>query len=142
MRVLLDSNIFVGGLDKGDPFHPACLDVLEEAFEARLDVVGPVLILAETVCALARRTGEPSHALRAFVNLAGAPAITWLDDSVADVEAAILMGIESGLKGADAIIAHTALVLGVPLVTHDQELKLRAPKGLTVLSAGELAQAL
>ncbi|MCA9412830.1 MAG: PIN domain-containing protein [Candidatus Omnitrophica bacterium] len=138
MRVVLDSNILVSMFDPKDRHHPVCEPLLEKIVLREIEVVCPVLVLAETVCAIQRRTGDSEFSTFILQNLTQLRAISWNDCTVASVRAACRLGIETGLKGADSIVVETAQSLKIPLVTQDLEIHSKCSDPVEVIEPSEL----
>lgn len=79
MKLVIDSNVFVGALDPNDIFHSECYPLFEKLLDLAIEAVCPVLILVETTCAIRRRTNSELIARRAYRKLSVMPAINWLD---------------------------------------------------------------
>jgi len=75
---------------------------------------------------------------RAFRDLASLPAIQWLQITTAEAEEACTLGIETGLKGGDALVVQVARKYDIPLLTEDREIHQKAPPALQVLDAIDL----
>jgi predicted nucleic acid-binding protein len=100
MRLVVDSDIFVAGLDPKDALHEQCLPVLERIVTGEIEALCPVLVLVETTCALRRRS-TVNLAFNAKEALAHLPSILWLDINPDVAERACVLGIQSGLRGGD-----------------------------------------
>lgn len=138
MKLVIDSNIFVSSLDPKDTFHAECHPLFEKLLNLEIEAICPALVLVETTCVLRRRTGSEVLARRIYKNLSLLPAINWLDITLAVAERACLLGAKTGLKGGDAIILQVAEQFGVPLVTKDQEMHDKTPKGIFVFEPKDL----
>jgi predicted nucleic acid-binding protein len=141
MKFVVDSNIFVGGLDPKDALHQECLPVVEHIVTGEIEALCPVLVLVETTCALRRRT-TVELALNVKEALARLPSILWLDINTDIAEMACALGIRTGLRGGDALVLQVAEQYGVPLVTMDREIREKAPGGIFVLDPREVVSRL
>ena len=56
MSLVIDSNIFISGLDPKDIFHDECYPILEKILNFEIEVLCPVLVLVEVICVIRRRT--------------------------------------------------------------------------------------
>ena len=54
MRFVIDSNIFVSGLDPKDIFHSECYPVFEKILTFEIEAICPALVLVEVVCVIRR----------------------------------------------------------------------------------------
>jgi len=73
MRLVIDSNIFVSGLDPKDVFHEECYPILEKMLSFDIEALCPSLVLVETICVLRRRTNSEQVALAIYENLSRLP---------------------------------------------------------------------
>ena len=138
MRIVVDSCIFVSSLDRNDIFHSECYPIFEKIVNHEIGALCPAIVLAETICALRRKTNSEEIALRVYRNLAFLPGIKWLDININTVERACLLGVKVGLKGGDAIVLQVAEQYNIPLLTKDKEIKEKSPKHILVLDPTEL----
>jgi len=76
------SNIFISSLDPSDRFHLECYPIFEKILNFEIEVICPVLVLVETICALRRRTNNEKLAHEYYRNLAFLPSINWLDITI------------------------------------------------------------
>lgn len=123
--LVLDANIWVSAFDAGDPHHPESVALLAAAARRGEALAGPALLLLESVCALARRTGDPELARAAGERLAAHPALRLepMDDDL--LATALHLGTALRLRGGDALYAATAALLACPLLSWDAELVAR-----------------
>lgn len=138
MRLVIDSNIFVSSLEPKDIFHNQCLPIFKKILKNKIEAVCPLIILAETICILRRRTDDEILSMDVYKALSRLPSIEWLSLSIDMVEKACILGCKNSLKGADAIVLHTAEHYGIPLLTNDKEIKSRTPKNIIVITPLEL----
>jgi len=139
MRLVIDSNVFVSGLDPRDKFHAECYPIIEKILTFEIEALCPALVLVEVVCVLRRRTNSETLAIAVYKNLSQLPAINWLDINLEVVQRASLLGAKTGLKGADTIVLQVAEQYGIPLLTKDKEIKQKAPKEILVLEPSEIS---
>ncbi len=122
----IDANIWVAAFDSSDRFHERSVAFLRALAARQCALHGPVFLLLEAGCALARRARVPAAAavveqrLRAHPTLALHP----LDDRC--LSKATELGARRLLRAADALYAAVAELNGAPLVTWDDELVQRA----------------
>jgi predicted nucleic acid-binding protein len=138
MRVVIDTNVFVAALDPKDRFHAECRPLFERLVRLEVEALCPALVLAETVCALRRRTNDADLAASLLKNLVSLPGVIWLDLSVDAAVQAGMLGARTGLRGGDAVVMQVAEEHGIPLVTKDGEMAARAPRGLWVLGPADV----
>jgi predicted nucleic acid-binding protein len=121
----LDANVWIAAFDPSDRFHLESVAVMAEAARRGLPLAGPSFVVLESVCALARRVGDPRLAQVAGARMAGHPALHLEPISDSLLQEAERLGIERRLRGADALYAATAVRLGCPLLSWDGELVAR-----------------
>ncbi|MBF0607935.1 MAG: PIN domain-containing protein [Magnetococcales bacterium] len=118
--VAIDSNIFVSSLDPGDVFHNECYPIFERLLREEFNAICSCLVLVETVCVISRRLNYEKIATDVYNELASLSSIQWIDITSEIAARACLLGIETTLKGGDAIILQTARKFAIPLVTKDK----------------------
>ncbi len=133
MQVVIDSCILVSGFDPKDVFHGECEDLLARLLAGEVRAVCPLNVLIETTCAIRRRTRDESRARAVHRTLADSPSILWLETTFASADRAALCGAGTGLRAGDAIIAQVAKEYNLPLVTKDEELRAKVPRGVRIL---------
>ncbi|MCL6473742.1 MAG: type II toxin-antitoxin system VapC family toxin [Firmicutes bacterium] len=139
MKLVVDSNVFISALDPNDVFHSQCYPVLEKMLSAQLEAVCPVLVLAEVTCVIRRRTGSEGVAAAVCHQLVRWSSISWTDITLDVAESASILGAQIGVKGGDAIVLQVALEYGVPLLTLDKEMRLKAPPNVMVITPSDTA---
>ena len=122
----LDANVWVSVWDLSDRFHAESLRFLREVTRRRLPVTCPAIVLVESGCAIARRTGDAGKAERAIEQMRLSPLLTVIamDDRLLAI--AMSLGMRHKLRGADAIYAATAERHDAALITWDRQLRERA----------------
>nr|BAL54681.1 hypothetical conserved protein [uncultured Acetothermia bacterium]BAL58333.1 hypothetical conserved protein [Candidatus Acetothermum autotrophicum] len=138
MKLVFDSNILVSSLDSNDLFHAECYPVFEKLLSSEIEALCPALVLVETACVIRRRTNSEELAVATYKNLARLPSITWLDITLDVAERACVLCSQTGLRGGDAIVLQVAEQYGIPLLTKDQEMKAKAPKGILIFEPSDL----
>ena len=138
MKLVVDSNIFISSLDRLDIFHSECAPLFEKIIHRQIKVLSPLIVLAETVCILGRRLESKDLARRAYRDLAFQPAIHWLELKAAEAEEACELGIQTGLKGSDALVVQVAVKSGLPLLTKDKEIQAKAPASVQLIEPNDL----
>jgi predicted nucleic acid-binding protein len=119
--ITVDASVWVGFLDRNDPF---CAD--SEALLKRLQTFAtpgfsPEFAVLEIACAVARRH-RSAQAGRAAAGLLRRHPRLRLIETARLMPVAEDVGCEVLLRGADALYAATARLTGTPLVTWDREL--------------------
>jgi predicted nucleic acid-binding protein len=126
-QLAIDASVIVAFALDTDEFHGESARFLDRVIDRRVRLVSPGLLLIESACAIARRTGSESLARAATATLLKHERLL-LDtpESTERLMETIDIGLRTGLKGADAIYAATAERHEVPLVSWDRELLARA----------------
>ena len=122
----LDANVWIAAFDPQDAFHADSVALLAEAARRALPLAGPSFVVLESVCALARRVGDPRFAQAAGAKMVEHPALHLEPMAEPLLQEAERLGVELRLRGADALYAATAARLGCPLLSWDAELIARA----------------
>ena len=133
MKYVVDSNVIVARFDPKDVHHQRCTPLVNHLLAGNLPSVGPVLILTEVASALRRRTQNQEFADKTYKDLWSHPYLVWVDVTEETAIGAADLAVQTGIRGADAIIAQVALIYNVPLVTLDADIKKRAPQALQIL---------
>ncbi len=129
---VVDASVWVSRLVPQDVHHAASRRWLEQRAAGGGLIVAPVLLLVEVAGAISRRTGDPQLAHRAVGQILRIPALRLVPLDHRLAEAAADLAADLGLRGADAVYVATARHLGVPLVTWDEDQRVRATRIVTV----------
>jgi predicted nucleic acid-binding protein len=132
-QVVIDASMWVSRLYLSDAHH-ARAESWFAAQPADTLLVAPVIVLAEVASAVARRTGDRTMALDMVALLLASPNLRLeaVDEPMGTLAARL--AAENALRGADAVYVATALRLGLPLVSLDQQQLDRAQAVITVIS--------
>lgn len=119
--ITLDASVWVGFLDRNDPFCADSEALLQRLQAAQTAFFSPEFAVLELACAVARRhrAGQAGRAAAAL--LRRHPRLR-LIETLRLLPIAEEVGCASLLRGADALYAATARLTGTPLVTWDREL--------------------
>jgi predicted nucleic acid-binding protein len=120
--LVLDATLWIAAFDPSDAFHDDSVAVLAEAARLDLPLAGPSFVVLEATCALARRVSDPRFAQAASARIAAHPALHLEPLSAELLAEAERVGVERRLRGADALYLATAVRLGCPLLSWDEEL--------------------
>jgi predicted nucleic acid-binding protein len=129
---VVDASVWVSRLVPQDEHHAQSRSWLEQQTADRQLLVAPVLLLVEVAGAVARRTGRPDLgqlAIQAILRVPGLHLVTL--DRRLGLEAARLAA-NLRLRGADASYVAVAHGLNLPLVTWDEEQRLRGAAMIAV----------
>ena len=103
LTVVVDASVLVGALVPHDPHYIASRRWLNRWSADGTRLCAPVLILAEVVGAVARRTGDPARGNRALGRIQRIPRLRLvLPDEKWGIDAANIAATLS-LRGADAV---------------------------------------
>jgi len=138
VQVVVDSNILISALDPQDQFHAECFPLFSRLLEQEIRALCPAFVLVETTCVLRRRTKNPQFAWEAYQDLLRLASITWMPLPLETAVRACQLGIETGLKGGDAIVLQAAVESGIPLLTKDREIHAKAPATVQLFEPGNL----
>jgi predicted nucleic acid-binding protein len=132
-QVVIDASVWVSRLYLSDAHH-ARAESWFAAQPADIRLVAPVIVLAEVASAVARRTGDHTMALDMVARLLASPNLRLeaVDEPMGTLAARL--AAEHALRGADAVYVATALRLGLPLVSLDQQQLDRAQAVITVIT--------
>ncbi len=135
---MVDASVWVSRFLMPDANHVHSQQWLESVLGERNSVYGPSLLLPEVAGPISRVASE-LDARRALVMIERLrvrifPIASDLAQSAARIAA------QFRLKGADAVYVALARDLGLPLVTWDDEQKMRASAVVTVRTPGELME--
>lgn len=129
---VVDASVWVSRLVPQDVHHAQSRSWLEQYTAAGKLLVAPVLLLPEVAGAVARRTGLSElgqQAIQAILRIPGLHLVTL--DGRLGLEAARLAA-DLRLRGADAVYVAVAHRLRLPLITWDEEQRLRAATAIVV----------
>ncbi|RLD07579.1 MAG: hypothetical protein DRI56_06615 [Chloroflexota bacterium] len=117
--VVVDASIWVARLIDGDVFHSISRQWLDKQRDKGMSFLAPTLLLVEVAAAISRRTGSSDLAQRAIDALENLPNLRLIDMDHKVVQTAIRVGVDLGVRGADAFYIAIAQNLNLPLATLD-----------------------
>ncbi|MBN8457034.1 MAG: PIN domain-containing protein [Verrucomicrobia bacterium] len=117
----VDASVWVAAQDPTDPFCTASRAFLTHALVHRITLHVPAIARVEVACALARRLRDSAEGLRLANLLLSTAGAKEHPMSAALLANALSTGTTGFLRGADAIYAATAEMLGCQLVSWDKE---------------------
>lgn len=124
--MVVDASVWIGAFLPIDAHHAVSRPWLGQQTRAGVDLVAPTLALPEIGGGIARRTGSTAHGERATDRMRRMPRVRLVP---ADADLAIDAARTAArlrLRGADAVYVELAHRFGLPLVTFDAEVDLRA----------------
>ncbi len=119
--VVVDASIWVARLIDGDVFHSISRQWLDKQRDKGMSFLAPTLLLVEVAAAISRRTGSSDLAQRAIDALENLPNLRLIDMDHKVVQTAIRVGVDLGVRGADAFYIAIAQNLNLPLATLDKD---------------------
>ena len=132
--VVVDASVWVSSLVPSDVHHVRCLAWFRAQASEGGALAAPALLLPEVAGAISRRTGKRGLALDIVARLLTSPNLRLeaVDEPMGALAARL--AAEYALRGADAVYVATALRLGLPLVSLDQQQLAGAQAVVTVIS--------
>jgi predicted nucleic acid-binding protein len=124
--VTVDASIWIAAADPTDIFHQESRQFLSAVARSGLRPVIPTFGVVEIACALSRKRRDPIAGQQLTEGLLRLNAVVQVPVDAALLSAALLVGTDCFLRGADALYAATARVTGATLVSRDRELIERA----------------
>lgn len=124
--VVVDASVWVARLIAQDAFHPISRQWLDEQRALGMRFLAPTLLLVEVAAAISRRTGESGLAQRAVDTLESLPDLRLVDMDRSVVQIAVSVGVDLGVRSADAFYIAIAQQLHLPLATLDEDQRTRA----------------
>ncbi|MFH1633653.1 MAG: type II toxin-antitoxin system VapC family toxin [Chloroflexota bacterium] len=124
--MVVDASVWVARMIDQDVFHAISRQWLDEQRTNGMRFIAPTLLLVEVVAAISRRTGDRGLAQRAVDILENLPDLRLVDMDRSLVQIAIRVGVDLGVRGADAFYIAIAQQLHLPLTTLDVDQRTRA----------------
>ena len=119
--VVVDASVWVARLIENDEFHDLSSQWLDRQRSQGVQFISPTLLLVEVAAAISRRTGASVPAKQAAEALENLPNLRLVGMDQGVVEAAVQVGAELGVRGADALYVAIAKLLTLPLATLDSD---------------------
>lgn len=132
VSVVVDASVWVAGFIADDVRHEVTTGWLADSGLQTL--VTPVLALAETSGAVARRTGSLGLARRAVAAIEHLPNVVIVVPDTELWTATVRAASGRALRGSDALYVALAGALRLPLVTWDREQQERSGRRVTVMT--------
>ena len=134
---VIDTSVHIADIRLEEPHHQQARALLDLLAAEGVDVILPVIVLAEVATAISRGTGRHelarrlTAALRSVSNFEFVPVDDALGDLAADLAA------EYQIRGCDAVYVALALQRGATLITLDQQQRKRVPPQLLARTPAE-----
>jgi predicted nucleic acid-binding protein len=126
LSLAIDASVWVAALDESDAFHDESQTFLAATAVEGARLIIPEFAVAEVACALARKLRSPVTARRLTQDILHASEARRAPVDTELIDAALRLGTDACLRGADALYLATARLTGSTLVSWDQELIQRA----------------
>jgi predicted nucleic acid-binding protein len=118
--VVIDTSIWISRIINQDSNHAAADSWVNRQLLNGGIFLAPTLLVPETA-AVSRLTGQPSLAHLAMRELYSMPEMRLAPVDQGLIDEAADLAADLGLRGADAVFVALARLLGIPLVTFDNE---------------------
>ncbi len=131
---VVDASVWVSRYVMQDVHHqPSQQWLTQQALQGH-PLFAPILVLAEVGSAVVRQTGRPGLGHIALTGLLNFPNLRLVPiDSILGHSAAQI-AINLGVKGSDAVYVALAQQLGVPIITWDNQQRVRAAQLVSALT--------
>ncbi|MDB6117174.1 MAG: Ribonuclease VapC [Verrucomicrobiaceae bacterium] len=126
----IDANVWIAAFDPADCFHGVSATMLRRAASGNFSLYAPDIAQLEVACAVSRRRRDPAAGVAAGSKLAAHPVLRMVLVDTTLQAAALRIGTQCFLRGADALYAAAAELTGSVLISWDKELVSRSG-GLT-----------
>ena len=126
-NVVADTSLLVAYLLEYDAFHLSAQEYFSGMDRGNFILHLPMLVMVETISAIRRRQGQDwqykvNEALATIYEWERQGRVIFYPLNRERMEGALRISIETGLKGADSVIAALAAELGYNLKTFDHEI--------------------
>jgi predicted nucleic acid-binding protein len=132
--IVVDATVRVSRFMPHDVFHARSRRWLSTHAAAGGRTVAPLLLPAELAGAVSRRTGDPSLARRAVESLLRLSSLRLIPLDPQLGRAAAHLAADLGLRGADACYVALARELHLPMLTWDEDQRVRASQVVAAYS--------
>lgn len=131
--VAIDASAWISRLLPNDSNHTPASNWIVHHISTGGRFVAPVLIVVETAATLARITGNQNLARNSISQLYTLRSMRLLPIDQALVDEAADVAVGFSLRGADSLYVAVAKMLGIPLVTFDNEQLTRPTSIITTI---------
>ena len=132
--VTIDANVFVAASITTESHHPDSLALLTRLRLRDIAVYCPSLVIAETVAAIARPTGDVALALQSIRLISRFPNMSLLNLTQRRSRAAARLAANLRLRGADAVYVAAAVESIATLITWETQILQRAPAAVATMN--------
>ena len=131
--MVVDASVWVSSLIPQDAHHVTTKAWLSQRLASGDTLIIPTLALAEVAGAVSRRTGVTALGHQSAEQILNAPGLRLVALDLGMGAETARLAADLQLRGADAVYVAVAFSLSVPLVTWDQEMKVRSGGFIEVL---------
>jgi predicted nucleic acid-binding protein len=132
--VTIDANVLVAASISTESHHPDSVALLTRLRQRGVEVICPSLVIAETVAAIARPTGDVALALQSIRLISRFPNITLLNLTQRRSRAAARLAANLKLRGADSVYVGAAVESAATLITWETQILQRAPVAVSTMT--------
>ena len=132
--VTLDANVFVAASITTEIHNRDSQALLTHLRTRDIEVYCPSLVIAETVAAIARPTGDAKLALQSIRLITRFPNLTLLNLTQRRSRSAARLAADVRLRGADSVYVATAVETATTLITWETQILQRAKVAVTTMT--------
>jgi predicted nucleic acid-binding protein len=129
--IVVDASVWVGRFVSRDAHHTASAIWLAQYLTTGSLLIGPSLLPVEVAGAVSRITGSAEFAIRSVELLLRLPSLRLVPVGGALTMDAARFAANLGLRGADAVYVSVAYRLAIPLLTWDEDQRIRGSGAVT-----------
>jgi predicted nucleic acid-binding protein len=134
VNLTIDASVFVAALRQTEIHHADSLAFLSVVTQEGSPIFCPTLVLAETIAAIARATGDAALVQQATLLLETMPNMNLVVLDEAQARQAAQLAAQYRLRGADAVYLAVTVQEGTTLVAWDDEMRTRGGTVCPVLT--------
>jgi predicted nucleic acid-binding protein len=135
---VVDASVLIADLQPLEPHHAEARGALALLSRNNVRVYCPTIVLSEIAAGIRRATGHVHLAEQAFADTRQRDRFYFVavDDSL--IDRAAVIAARQQVRGCDAIYIALAEDLGAPLITLDDQQKVRVPLGVVTYSPADV----
>ena len=123
---VVDASVWVANYHTQDRHHAESQLWLRDVIARGETILGPTILLAEVAGVISRLSGNTASALATIDAIAQMPEFELVVDTEDLAHLSAQVAAELRLRGADAVYVAVAIQRGVPLITLDEQQRVRA----------------
>jgi len=140
MMYVIDASVHVGAVNPHDPSHTASQRLLQIVKERGLPVICPEIVIPEVAAAISRGVGDIQLARALTGSLRRLPNFAFVAVNAALADASANLAVQYKIRGCDSIYVAVAKQRGAPLITLDQEQRMRSSQAIRTFTPDEAVQ--